>query len=132
MDVREVAEVLGKPSVMLRVRDLGRSLAWFERTLGLAPFASGVDGKHPYAAFSFSGAGVALWQLEPDDPDPETNLSSSYLVFSVASNRLEELRAHLVSTGTPSGDIRESSVARFFWFYDPDGHRFEASAGRQP
>ncbi len=121
-----LGHALGAASVMLRVRDLRRSIDWFKETLGLEPFVSGVDGKHPYAAFSFGGTGVALWQLEPGDPDPESNLSSTYIVFSVASG-IEEIRQSVMSRGARVGPLRESSVARFFWFYDPDGHRFEVS-----
>jgi len=121
-----LGEALGSASVMLRVRDINRSVEWFHKTLGLKPFVSGVDGKHPYAAFSFGGTGVALWQLQPDDPDPETNLSSTYLVFSVASG-IDEIRELLRSLDVSAGELRTSEVARFFWFYDPDGHRFEVS-----
>ena len=121
-----LGESLGAASVMLRVRDLHRSILWFEKALGLKPFASGVDGKHPYAAFSLGGTGVALWQLQPEEPDPETNLSSTYIVFAVPSG-IDELRQEILSTGTNAGEMRESKVARFFWFYDPDGHRFEVS-----
>ena len=128
MSMRDSAlgEALGPASVMLRVRDIHRSLLWFEKTLGLKPFVSGADGSHPYAAFALGGTGVALWQLQPEEPDPETNLSSTYVVFSVNS-AVEELRDRLISLGAQVGELRESAVARFFWFYDPDGHRFEVS-----
>ena len=107
-----LGQALGAASVMLRVRDLRRSIDWFKGTLGLEPFITGIDGKHPYAAFSFGGTGVALWQLEPGDPDPESNLSSTYIVFSVAS-AIEEIRQSVMSRGArvgPCGRAPSTSV----------------------
>src|SRR5436309_10960966 len=51
-------------TVVLRVADLDRSVAWYSEKLGLTPLHRGADGNTPpYAVYDVSGIIVTVWQL---------------------------------------------------------------------
>jgi catechol 2,3-dioxygenase-like lactoylglutathione lyase family enzyme len=114
--------------VLLRVRDLQAAVAWYQEKLALTPEAVGADGpEHPFAAFEVGGLHLGLWQLPPaTERAREEADRNSYVVFTTNDDPAV-LREHLRERGVSVGRLQQSDLATFFWFYDPDGNRFEVS-----
>lgn len=117
--------------VLLRVRDVRASVAWYQEKLGLEPTAVGADGpEHPFAAFEVAGLHLGLWQLPPGtDRAREEADRNSYVAFTT-DDAPDALREQLRERGVSVGRLQRSESYAFFWFYDPDGNRFEVSRTR--
>jgi hypothetical protein len=68
-----------------------------------------------------------LWQLPPGAQRPREHSDQSTYVVAVVKGDLEALRGSLESRGVEVGQLRRSANNEFFWFWDPDGNRFELS-----
>lgn len=121
----EIAATLGEASLILRVNDLGAALTWYRDVLDVKPLLRGSDGPHAFAVLAFGQTKLCLWELPPGE-EPVRSPSASYVAFGVPGG-VEEIRRELTRRGVSVGKLRKSSLARFFWFYDPDGNRFEVS-----
>ena len=118
-------------ATVLRVRSVEHSVDWYRDKLGLEPLHVGEDGPdHPIASFTIAGAVVALWQLAPGETVDADEASTGTYIVAVMSDALEPFRERLLQCGVHVGDISYSANNEFFWFYDPDGNRFELSRPR--
>jgi len=134
MEQETISSIFAEASLaatVLRVRSVEDSVAWYRGKLGLEPLHVGEDGPdHPIASFTIAGAVVALWQLAPGDTVDADEASTGTYVVAVMSDDLEPFRERLLQRGVHVGDISYSANNEFFWFYDPDGNRFELSRPR--
>ena len=123
--VFEQAEML---ATIIRVRDVAASVEWYRDKLDLDPLHVGSDGpNHPIAAFAIAGSVISLWQLPPGSRRPRADADHNTYVVAVVNGDLEAQRQTLESRGVEVGELRRSANNEFFWFYDPDGNRFELS-----
>ncbi|MGV0792826.1 VOC family protein [Mycolicibacterium sp. XJ1819] len=115
-------------STVLRVADVGLSVAWYREKLGLEPLHVGSDGPdHPVAVYVIAGAVVSLWQLPANQTrNTEENDRNSYVVI-VMDGDLDPIRRTLLSRGVDVTEIRRSANNEFLWFNDLDANRFELS-----
>ncbi len=115
-------------STVVRVRDVGASVAWFRESLGLEPIHVGADGpEHPIAVFTIAGSVISLWQLPANQAGvPADNNRDSYVVV-VMTGDLEPVRRALIDRGIDVGEVRRTANNEFVWFHDLDGNRFELS-----
>ncbi len=115
-------------ATVIRVHDVAASVEWYRDKLDLEPLHVGSDGPdHPIAAFEIAGGVVSLWQL-PSGPLPtRDDTERSTYVAAVMTGDLEAQRNVLESRGVEVSELRRSANNEFFWFYDPDGNRFELS-----
>lgn len=115
-------------TIVLRVRDLETSVAWYRKHVGLVPIHRGADGNTPpYAAYDVAGTVVTLWQLfDGQDRSAEDSDLDSYLVLVVEGD-LTTLHERLTSAGVTVDVMRSTRNNQFFWFHDPDGNRWEIS-----
>jgi catechol 2,3-dioxygenase-like lactoylglutathione lyase family enzyme len=103
-------------NVMLGVRDLARSVAFYRDTLGLAL-------QRPFPGFGFlSGGGVTLVLSEPLAKNSPQVSGAAEIVFSV-----EDVRAAHLALGTRGVRFTHEprNVNGTLWaanFDDPDGH----------
>jgi catechol 2,3-dioxygenase-like lactoylglutathione lyase family enzyme len=134
MEQETISSIFAEASLaatVLRVRSVEDSVAWYRSKLGLEPLHVGEDGPdHPIASFTIAGAVVALWQLAPGDTVDADEASTGTYVVAVMSADLQPFRERLLQRGVRVGDISYSANNEFFWFYDPDGNRFELSRPR--
>jgi catechol 2,3-dioxygenase-like lactoylglutathione lyase family enzyme len=121
----EQAEMM---ATIIRVHDVAASVEWYRDKLDLDPVHVGSDGPdHPIAAFAIAGSVISLWQLPPDARRRRDDADESTYVVAVMKGDLEPQRRALESRGVEVGELRRSANNEFFWFYDPDGNRFEVS-----
>ena len=130
--------------VVLKVRDLDRSEAFYTGVLGLV-----VTGRMPGRMVFFAVPGspdshdLGLWKVGPDAAPP---VSSQVGLFHVAwqVEREDDLRAFhdsLVARGVPVRSAMDHGANLSVYFEDPDGHMLEVTyekpretwpAGRNP
>lgn len=115
---------------VLRVRDLGASIAWYRDRLGLTPgYVSPADATEPFATFDLGGP-LVLWQLPVGVVrDRDHNDRNSHIVV-VVDGPLGAVRDRLVAQGLEVTEIRTGSDNQYFDLYDPDANRFEISRPR--
>lgn len=116
--------------VVLKVRDLDRSLAFYKGVLGLPLVARKMIRGSPMAFFSIAGNhhDLALMELGGDAPSPpERSPGLAHLAFKIG-NGLDELRAarsHLQEHDIAIDAIVDHTVSQSLYFRDPDGNRIE-------
>ena len=80
--------------------------------------------EHPIATYALGSLVATLWQLPPGvKRDLEENDRNSYPVFVVDDPAV--VRTDVATGGVQVSELRKSANYQFFWFYDPDGNRFE-------
>lgn len=114
---------------MIRVQDLDRSLAFYERAFGLAEshrkeFPS---FKLVYLRDAESGSEIELtWNQGQAEPYTH-GTGYGHVAFCV--DDLEEHRLALVALGYSASDIKSlaspAGAARFYFTTDPDGYKIE-------
>jgi len=114
---------------MIRVQDLARSLAFYQRGFGLAeshrlefPSFSLVYLREPVSGFEIE----LTWNK--GQAEPYTHGSGyGHMAFAVAD--LAAQRELLLGLGYPAGDIKSlnapNGAAKFFFITDPDGYKVE-------
>ena len=123
--VFEQAEMM---ATVIRVHDVVVRRSRFARCFDLRAVARRVGRPdHPIAAFEIAGSVISLWQLPPGARRPAADADHNTYVVAVVNGDLEAQRRALESRGVEVGELRRSANNEFFWFYDPDGNRFELS-----
>lgn len=115
-------------TTVLRVSDLAASVSWFRDQLEIEPvFVSSHDAAEPLAAFSFAGAVLTLWQLPPGAERDRTDLDRTTYVVVVVDGELDPVRDRLAAAGVEVTEVGPGADNERFYFFDPDGNRFEVS-----
>jgi len=114
---------------MIRVLDLGRSVAFYEQAFGLRE-----SHRLEFPTFTLlylrepeSGAEIELtWNKGQSEPYTH-GTGYGHIAFCVPA--LEEHRQKLLQAGYAAGDIKSlnaaSGSARFYFTTDPDGYKIE-------
>ena len=109
-------------TVLLRVRDLDASRAWYERTLGL--LAVYVDLEEGLVIFGVGGTtSLTLWQLKPGEHLAPTGAAIPFPIFG--SDDARQTHKLLSSRGVSVDPVQDGPGVRYFTFRDPDGNRLE-------
>jgi catechol 2,3-dioxygenase len=123
--------------VVLKVRDLERSVRFYRDVLGLKEVARATFGR-PMAFFSATGENhhdIGLFEVGPDAAPPEKNHVGLYHVALRIGHSLEELRAakaHLEANGVQELRLRDHTVSQSIYLNDPDGNGLELYVDADP
>jgi len=109
--------------VGLAVSDVGRSIEWYQRVLGLERAYQDAWGSYP-AVLVAGGSGVALFPAGGAPIPPSTFDSLPHVGFRVSAWAYSQARSELQASGV---DFRASDhkVARSLYLLDPDAHLIE-------
>jgi catechol 2,3-dioxygenase len=123
--------------VVLKVRDLERSVRFYRDVLGLKEVARATFDR-PMAFFSATGENhhdIGLFEVGPDAAPPEKNHVGLYHVALRIGHSLEELRAakaHLEANGVQELRLRDHTVSQSIYLNDPDGNGLELYVDADP
>jgi predicted enzyme related to lactoylglutathione lyase len=109
--------------VNVQVTDLGRSVEFFEKRLGLAPRS--VDDEFGYASFDAGPIQLGLARIDPDDPEQRALVGRhTGIGFAVAD--LEARHAELAAQGVafPMPPRKQPWGGFMALFADPDQNVF--------
>jgi catechol 2,3-dioxygenase-like lactoylglutathione lyase family enzyme len=114
-------------TIIYRVRDVQRSLQWYEDGLGLIAFdVHTKDPNDTHALFAIGNAILTLWQARPDEELGELGaIASPHVVWLVGD--LEAVHAELRERGVEPQPIFAYGKYRQFYMFDPDGNRIEVA-----
>lgn len=123
--------------VVLKVRDLDRSLAFYRDTLGLPVVARQVIRGRPMVFFSFTGShhDLALMAMGADAPPaPEAAPGLAHVALKIGDH-LDDLRgaiADLAARGMATDRLADHRVSQSVYLQDPDGNTIELYVDADP
>ena len=116
----------GIDHVALAVRDVRRSVAWYERVLELERLHEDVWGDFP-AVVGVGTTSIALFPVESDDPKPSPGrdmLAMRHVAFRASRACFQSLQGRLKTLGIEF-EFQNHQIAHSIYFHDPDGHEIE-------
>lgn len=119
--------------IVLRVRELGRSKAFYTDVLGLRQTGE-IPGLMAFFSAGEDSHDLALMGLGPDAPGPDPQRVGLYH-FAYAVERPEDLERayrHLQEKGVPIVGSADHGVSMGIYFKDPDGNEIELTYDRPP
>ena len=123
--------------VVLKVRDLERSVAFYRDVIGLKEVARG-EFAAKMAFFSATGENhhdLAVAEVGPDAPDAPADAVGLYHIALKIGDSLDDLRAardHLEAHGVTKTRLRDHRVSQSIYLNDPDGHGIELYVDADP
>jgi catechol 2,3-dioxygenase-like lactoylglutathione lyase family enzyme len=117
--------VEGIDHVALTVRDVARSVAWYQDVLGLERRYEAVWGDFP-AVVGAGTTSLALFPARVPDPAPPVGdaLSVRHVAFRVDRDTFERARRELEARGL-APTFQDHAAAHSLYFSDPDGYALE-------
>jgi catechol 2,3-dioxygenase len=120
--------------VVLKVRDLARSVPFYTKVLGMKEVARNDRGM-AFLIFKDNHHDIALIETGGGSPDaPKAAPGLAHLALKIGST-LEELReakGWLESNGIEIARIRDHAVTKSIYFPDPDGNEIEVFVESDP
>ena len=118
---------VGLTHLAIRVRDVGRAVAFYSDVLGLTVKRQGERGAFLTASGSVSHE-LAIFSVGAEAPGPEpTRVGMYHMAWAMASfDDLQALYDHLVRCGANICGFSDSATASSVSFFDPDGNEIEA------
>ena len=118
--------VEGLDHVALTVRDVARSVAWYQDVLGLERRYQDVWGDYP-AVVGAGATSLALFPTSVADPAPPPGrdvIAMRHVAFRVDRATFVRARGELEARGL---DVRyqDHTASHSLYFVDPDGHQLE-------
>ena len=116
----------GIDHVALAVRDVRRSVAWYEQVLELERLHEDVWGDFP-AVVGLGTTSIALFPVEGDHPKPSPGrdtLAMRHVAFRASRACFQTLRGRLKKLGIEF-EFQNHKIAHSIYFHDPDGHEVE-------
>jgi catechol 2,3-dioxygenase-like lactoylglutathione lyase family enzyme len=119
-------------TVIHRVRDLRRSMEWYEDKLGLIAFdVHEKDPNDTHALFAIGSTVLELWQARPDEElETSGSVGSTHIVWLVEDVNLAH--EELLNRGAGPKPIFEYGPYSQFYLFDPDGNRILVAQMRLP
>ena len=121
-----MVKVEGIDHVALAVRDVTRSVAWYQQTLGLERIHKDVWGEFP-AMVGVGTTSLALFPIQVKDPNPppgKDTLAIRHVAFRATRSCFEAAQDQLESLGIEF-EFQDHEIAHSIYFLDPDGHEIE-------
>jgi len=116
----------GIDHVALAVRDVARSVAWYQRVLGLERRYQEAWGDMP-AVVGIGTTSLALFPVgtgSPGAPPDRETLAMRHLAFRASGADFAAARKSLEAGGI-AFEFQDHDIAHSIYFEDPDGHRLE-------
>lgn len=107
--------------VAIRVQDFDRSIAWYEKVLGLTPLRTEKWGDYP--VFLLSGTtGIALFPESASTEHIQSDID--HFAFTVSNEDFLLSRKHYDALEIPY-EIKDHHYFHSIYTQDPDGHKVE-------
>jgi catechol 2,3-dioxygenase-like lactoylglutathione lyase family enzyme len=119
-------ELDGIDHVALAVRDVPRSVDWYQRVLGLRRMYEDAWGDYP-AVVGVGGTALALFPVDGDAAKERPGrdvLTMRHLAFRVDAANFAKARKGLEEQGIAT-TFEDHGIAHSIYFNDPDGHEIE-------
>jgi glyoxylase I family protein len=116
--------------VALTVKDLGRSVPFYEQLFGAKPIMDGDAGPFRHVVWMLGGQTLVGLHEFPDladaRPFDERRLGLDHLAFACADRgELEQWKARLDELGVPNGGVVDAPYGSGLSFRDPDNIALE-------
>jgi catechol 2,3-dioxygenase len=121
--------------VVLKVRSLERSVAFYRDVLGLREVGRLGDRMVFFTATGDNHHDLALLEVGANAPEPPREGVGLYHVAFKIGDSLEALRAardHLARAGVPILGLSDHRVSQSLYLRDPDGHGLELYVDADP
>ena len=121
-----MVKVEGIDHVALAERDVARSVAWYQQTLGLERVNQDVWGDFP-AMVGIGTTSLALFPIQVKDPKPppgKDTIAIRHVAFRATRSCFEAAKAHLKNLEIEF-EFQDHDIAHSVFFRDPDGHEIE-------
>ena len=111
-------------AVIVPVRDLAESLAWYRDMLGLQPRRV----EEGFLAVLGTGGPTHVCLYVPDDDADGLGTRREGSFPNFRTDDIEATRRHLTERGVRCTEIAGGDPLAFFTFHDPDGNRIDVCA----
>ena len=116
----------GIDHVALAVRDVVRSVAWYQEVLGLERRYEEAWGDYP-AVVGIGATAIALFPVQSSNPKPRPDrdvLAMRHLAFRANAENFARAQRELTDRGVEF-EFQNHGIANSIYFHDPDGHEIE-------
>lgn len=127
-------KIQGVGHVVLKVRDLERSVLFYRDVLGLREVAR-FQNRMVFFSAGQNHHDLAVLAVGPDAPAPDPRGAGLYHVALKIGDNLETLReakAHLEAHGVKIRGVSDHRVSQSIYFEDPDGNGLELFVDADP